>query len=62
MFPGESRVVTPPGSFQHPKPFGHHLAADSIPFNDCNLVSVHYNSSVFRIRQIIFRGSASRQA
>src|SRR4029077_11425139 len=44
MLPGKSRVVTSPCRFQYAKTFGHDLATDAVPFNDCNLVLVHYNS------------------
>src|SRR4029077_14041227 len=33
-----------PCRFQYAKTFGHDLATDAVPFNDCNLVLVHYNS------------------
>jgi hypothetical protein len=41
MLPGKRDVVSPSGSFENAKPFGHHLESDAVSFNDRDVVALH---------------------
>src|SRR5579864_163191 len=57
MLPGESYVKTPPGGLENAKTFGHDLASDAVPFNDCDLVAIH-NSSPNSLAHEVIHASA----